>query len=66
MKILSQNLKFLAIAVGVVFVWRGVWGLADEYLFPDYKTLSFIASILIGILILLFVDWKKKDIRELG
>ncbi len=62
---LKRNLGFLFTAIGIVMVWRGVWGLLDTYLFPDNLTLSFIISIIVGIIILFLVDFKKFDISEL-
>ena len=62
---LGQNLKYFIIASGIVLIWRGIWGLADIYLFPDDLTLSFAASIAIGIVLLLLVNWSKRDISEL-
>ncbi|AKH32932.1 hypothetical protein XF24_00604 [candidate division SR1 bacterium Aalborg_AAW-1] len=46
----------LVIAIGVVLVWRGVWHLADEYLFPNHPTLSSIVSLLVGIIVLYLPD----------
>jgi hypothetical protein len=43
------------IIVGVVAIWRGVWGLLDRfggYAFADNPELDFIVSIIIGLIIL--------------
>lgn len=61
----AQNIKYLLIATGIVFIWRGVWGLADLYLLPEDPHLSFVLSVLIGIGLLLAINWKKGDISEL-
>lgn len=61
----EQNFKYIAITIGIVLTWRGVWGLADLYLFPDELVISFIASFILGIVVLLLVDFKKLDLREL-
>lgn len=45
-------LNIVIIAVAIVCVWRGVWGLLDIYLFPDALVLSFVVSICIGVGIL--------------
>lgn len=37
----------LVICIGVVLVRRGVWHLADKYLFPHHPTLSDVLSIVI-------------------
>ena len=34
MKNIKNNFKLLLLAIGVVAVWRGAWGLMDLYLFP--------------------------------
>lgn len=67
MKILERNLKYIIIAIGIVFVWRGIWGLADLYIFPESPILSLIISLVTGLIILLLVDTDKKnnDISEL-
>lgn len=49
---LKKNLLVLSLAVGIVFVWRGVWGLLDMYLLPGNLPLSYILSIVLGLLIL--------------
>lgn len=64
MKKIKQNFKYLLVVIGIVMVWRGIWGLADLYLTPDNQVLSFIISIFIG-LILLLMNTKKFDIHEL-
>lgn len=42
----------LVIAFAIISFWRGVWGLMDLYLFPQNHTISLLASILVGIVIL--------------
>ena len=49
---LQKTVYTIIIAFAIVSFWRGVWGLMDEYLFPANLTLSFLISIVIGILIL--------------
>jgi hypothetical protein len=51
---------------GVVLVWRGVWYIADMFLLPANELLSAVASIAIGVLALIFIDFEKRDISELG
>ncbi len=46
----------LLIVAGVVLVWRGIWHLADRFLFPDYPLLSEALSILIGLFLLYLPD----------
>ena len=45
-------LRTIIVALAIVLFWRGIWGLADLYLFPKNYTLSCIISIIAGILIL--------------
>lgn len=52
----------LLTVVAVVFVWRGLWGLMDIYLFPDNQVLSYVSSLLAGLFILYLPD---DDIKEL-
>lgn len=53
-----------AIMVGfaLIIFWRGVWMLADIYLFPNNPILSALLSIAMGILILYIRDF---DLNEL-
>jgi len=46
----------IIIAIGVVLVWRGVWNIADMYVFPNNPLLSNIISLVVGILILYLPD----------
>lgn len=66
MKTLKKNLHIILIAVGVVFVWRGIWDLADIYLLPDNPQLSFLVSVMVGIVLLFLIDIKKRDVSELN
>jgi len=49
---LVQVLIYLCIVLAVVMVWRGMWGLLDEYLWPKNPKRSYFASLLIGIIML--------------
>ncbi len=51
--------------VALVLIWRGIWNLADEYLFPGLGDLSNVVGIVMGLLFLfvndhLFGEYKKK------
>ena len=50
----------IIIALAIVLFWRGVWGLADLYLSPENKLLSYALSIIIGIVIL----YEAKSFRD--
>jgi len=45
------------LSVGIISLWRGIWGLSDIYLFPDDKTLSYISSFIIGLGIIAATDY---------
>lgn len=51
-KITKDVFYTILIAFAIISFWRGAWGLMDLYLFPSHKILSFLASILVGIIIL--------------
>lgn len=46
----------LIIVIGVVLVWRGIWHLADRFLFPENPFLSEILSIVCGLFLLYLPD----------
>jgi len=52
----------ILIAFAVVSFWRGVWGLMDEFLFPNNYVLSLWSSVIIGILILLITHHATKEL----
>jgi hypothetical protein len=54
--------RTLLVAASVVLFWRGAWGLMDLYLFPENQTLSYLASLILGIIILIAT---KKLVDEL-
>lgn len=63
---LKRNSKSILYAVligfAVISFWRGIWGLWDEYVFPNNYLLSLWLSAIIGLAILIFTH---KIIREL-
>ena len=52
----------LLIGTAIVLFWRGVWHLADIYLFPNQDVVSAAVSIAIAFLILYLRDF---DLKEL-
>ncbi len=48
-----SRVEAFCIGAAIILFWRGVWNLADKYLFPDHATLSAFASLLIGLGILM-------------
>jgi hypothetical protein len=55
-------LNTLIVAVGAVFIWRGIWGLLDIYFFPNNQVLSYALSAVIGFLILVLDDFKIDEV----
>jgi hypothetical protein len=47
-----QLIASLIIAVALISIWRGLWGLFDYYIFPENFVLSSITTLLVGIFIL--------------
>lgn len=57
----NSYIRILQIAVAVVLVWRGAWGLMDLYIFPDNLFVSYVVSLIAG-LIVLFATHKLTDL----
>lgn len=54
MKIKKRSTGYiLFISSAVILVWRGAWGLMDLYIFPDHELLSYVFSLVFGLVILL-------------
>ena len=49
----KNRLKAFFVGAAIILFWRGIWNLADRYLFPGNADLSAVASLLIGLVILL-------------
>ncbi|MFH1133648.1 MAG: hypothetical protein V1735_04095 [Nanoarchaeota archaeon] len=62
MKSEHQVVFSVIIAFAVIAFWRGVWGLMDEYLFPDHYRLSLWISIAIGLGILIGTHYVTKEL----
>jgi hypothetical protein len=52
----------IIIAFAVISFWRGVWGLMDEYLFPNNYTLSLVSSLILGLAILIITNYATKEL----
>jgi len=57
---LTDVLLIIIASLAIVCFWRGTWGLLDIYLFPKNPALSFLISIIIGIIILIGIAFYKK------
>lgn len=51
----------MLIGSAIVLLWRGIWSLADIYLFPNQDVVSAGLSILIGFVILYLRDFDVKE-----
>ena len=49
-KNLGKLVYTIILGFALIAFWRGVWGILDLYLFPSKPLISFIISILIGII----------------
>jgi hypothetical protein len=47
-----KNLRLILDAVGLIFVWRGIWGILDLFFFPNNPLVSYIGSIIFGFIFL--------------
>lgn len=58
----------VSIVVGLVLIWRGIWYVLDGmdlYIFGGSHTVSAVAGIVIGLLILYLPDKDLKEIEKL-
>ena len=60
-----EALNVFIMLTAVILIWRGIWGLADLYLFSEDRTLSLFFSVVIGLLIL-FGAGKIYDLFDIG
>ena len=56
-----QVIYALFVGFGAVSVWRGFWGIMDVYVFPEDYLHSSIASIVIGVVILISTHHLSKE-----
>jgi len=57
------DLYTLFIAIAVIAFWRGAWGLMDLYLFPGNELYSYVASAVLGLLLLYLNDFKLTELK---
>ncbi len=66
--IVAYFAKNIAIVLGIVLVWRGIWQLldmADFFFFEGNPFYTAIAGIIIGLAILYFPDRDLKELEKL-
>jgi hypothetical protein len=49
----KARVEAFLVGSAIILFWRGIWNLADHYLFPDHSNLSAFASLFIGVGILI-------------
>lgn len=47
-----SHLHILLVGTAVILFWRGAWGLMDLYIFPNNPVISYVVSLLVGLIIL--------------
>lgn len=47
-------------SIAIVGFWRGIWGLMDIYLFPTNLEKSYLASVVLGLIIILGIAFYRK------
>lgn len=48
----EKRVEAFFVGAAIILFWRGIWNLADHYLFPDHSDISAFASLFIGLGIL--------------
>lgn len=48
-------LVYLVLVTGVVLMWRGLWGLLDEYILPKNPRLSYWLTFVVGFVVLVTI-----------
>ena len=53
LEIWEKRIEAFFVWAAIILFWRGIWNLADNYLFPNHPNISAFASLLIGMCILM-------------
>lgn len=48
-----KNLRIIIDLLGIIIIWRGIWGIFDIFIFPGNPVLSYLFSIVLGFILLL-------------
>ena len=62
LKPFKQAIFTLVVAFSVVLFWKGAWGIADTYIFPNNYELSSWFSIILGLIILYFTHHYTREL----
>ncbi|MBT4349949.1 hypothetical protein HOD19_04215 [bacterium] len=60
----NRNVYSIIIGLGILLYWRGLWGLLDLYLFPGNELISYSISIVVGLAILFFNDFRLREMEK--
>lgn len=55
MAVISTLFLYLVAVIAVVMMWRGLWGLLDEYVWPKNPRRSYWVTFIIGFLLIIAV-----------
>lgn len=61
-----KNKKYTAVLIeiiGVILIWRGIWGILDIYLFPNNPLISYLICIILGFALIWFDDKKLDELK---
>ncbi|MCW4042518.1 MAG: hypothetical protein NWE90_02185 [Candidatus Bathyarchaeota archaeon] len=50
-----SSIIYIIVILAVVMIWRGLWGLLDEYLWPNRPRLSYLTSLVIGLILIIIL-----------
>ena len=59
-----KNLRIFIDVVGVIIIWRGIWGIFDIFVFPNNPILSYLSSIIFGFVLLLIDGNGLDDLKQ--
>ena len=62
MKTKHQILFTIVITSAVISFWRGITGLMDVYLMPEDPSMSYLISLLLGLIILVSTHYAAKEL----
>ena len=48
----KRTIRILVDFLGILILWRGTWGLFDLFIFPGNELYSYIASIVVGVILI--------------
>ncbi len=49
----KSRIEAFFVGAAIILFWRGIWALADNFLFPDFPVISAFTSLFLGIGILI-------------